>query len=426
MATRKNLNNKFMRRLLTFVLAFAIVTTSTVVSPLGTLVAQAAEYTSGSQTLSLNNGMTVLTVGTDSYQLTSKYVTEDAGFYVSENSPIVVMLWKGNTLFGYCYDLQKSSSERILLDSGVISLLSTGEGSSRVITGYTTSSGVKSLPTLSEFKAKINGSNTSTSNSNTSSGSNTTTNNGSTSNNDSTSSTTTSTTLNCSASLDGTTAYLNVFENGYYSKNKITSSSNLQSVGYDSLGSIYLYYGKTLKVWNYQIQKAETTKQLITVSTNCTGLAYKSANSNEVAGYYENGELKSLWTLDQIKASTSTVSTYKKWSRVVYKGATRYVQDSNKKTVCTAKLKNNKVYYRGKLIATGKTSNKIKSVGFTSKSKHFVIFRTAKHGCYIYNRTAGTWKKWRSDVTAFHYNANGFIDKVKLTSGSYVKITNTY
>jgi hypothetical protein len=421
------------------------------VSPLGTLVAQAAEYTSGSQTLSLNNGMTVLTVGGDSYQLTAKYVTEDAGFYTSENSLIVVMLWKGNTLFGYCYDLQKASTERILLDSGVISLLSTGEGSSRVITGYTTSSGVKELPTLSQFKEKAgitssgstsNGStgSDSTGNGSTSNGTtnNGTTNNGSTNNgstgSDSTGSGSSSNGSNNSGStnsgtynvsLDGTSAYVSIFENGYYSKVKVAADSSLQSVGFDTLGSVYLYYGSKLKVWNYQLQKAETTKNLILVSSSCTGLAYKSSTSNEVAGYYENGKLQSLWSLDQIKTAISSTSTYVKWSRVITKGTKKYVQDSNNDTVCTAEKKGNKVYYNDKLIATGKKSNRIKSVGVSSRSKHYVLFRTAKHGCYVYNRSTKKWKKWRSDVAKFHYDTNGFIDKVKLTSGKYIIVTNT-
>jgi hypothetical protein len=329
--------NKFMRKAIAFILAFAMVATTAVVSPVGgTVVAQAATYTQSNQSLSVTDGMTVLTAGGETYQLTKMYVTEDAGFYTA-TYPIAVMLWKGNTLFGYCYDLQKSSCDLVLLDTGVISLLSSGEGSAKVITGYTTSSGTKSLPTLEQFQAKLTGS--STSSGNTSNGSSTsnggttssgTTSSGTTSNGTTTDNSSSNTSANYSASFEGTTAYLNVLENGYYNKIKIASSSTLQSVGYDALGSIYLYYGKTLKVWNYQLQKAETTKNLVTVSTNCTGLAYVNSTTNQVAGYYENGVFKSLWTLDQIRGQVSSTTAYVKFSRVIQKGSTRYVQDTEK------------------------------------------------------------------------------------------------
>lgn len=521
MKKKINVKNNFMRRLSAFILAFVMAAATATVSPLAeTVVAQAATYVQGNQSISLNDEMVTLYVDGWNYQLTKAGMVSDAGMY-TDTYPIVVMRWKGDTLFGYCYDLQKDSLKLVLLDTGVTSLLSSGTGENRVITGYVSNGTTKSLPTLEQFKSKLNGSSSSSNNSGNNGNNNNGSGNSSTattgkpvvlnntvtysdgsrlyflssdkpvisaannsegttfihfsdgslcywnyaleknlptvtlhqvtskanalvvdSNGDavsyydangypqtlptlaqiSSSLNNSSTASQYNSSLEGSTAYLTVKENGYYNKVKVTNSSNLQNVGHDAIGSIYLYYGKTLKVWNYPLQKAETTKNLVSVSTSCTGLAFVSPNSNQIVGYYENGTFKSLWTLDQIKTKVSTLASYTKFSRVITNGTYKLYQDSNGKTMRKLRLIGNKFYYNDKLIAIG-GKVKFAVAGFSGRSKHYALVRASNGSAYVYNPSTGHFKKWldaSDNVVGWVYSKNkdGSITHAKLKNGT--------
>lgn len=530
------------RKLMAFILALAMVMTSTATS--GAFVPEVAEAAttstttglvckSGNQTLSVNHGLATLYVADVdlSYQFGTIGGTYDAAFDQASGK-IVFMLWDEGMLFAYCYELMSNTSNPILWDSSVAQLTTVGSGESRRVTGYDNASGHHNLPTFEQFKTKLSGgtvdnkpSNPGSDNNGNNNGNNNSSNNGNNQNptnpgntntvtdvtsvtsngvtvketttktytlytgkemvsagkdasgsvvwaiakdgtvyywicgssnynmqqygtgftslvkdsngnvtgfydstgkyvsvpTKATLTTPTQTTSSYNSSLEGTIANLMVQDGQAYQKIKI-ADGKISQVGHDNSGTIYIFYTKTLKCWNYQLQKGESTKKLVTVSSNCTGLAYAGPNSNLVVGYYEGGVLKPLWSLDQIRVGISNIAApYNKYDHVRRNGVNRYLQDSNNKNIVKATRKNNKVYYNGEKIATGKKTNKIQSVGFIKGGKGVATFRCKKGQCYIIN-TNGKWKLWRSDVKSYHYTKTGFIDKVKTKSGKYVKI----
>lgn len=536
--TKNNVKNLVTRRIMAFIIAFAMVMTSTVTLGVDVFEPEVAEAAttaivvkSGNQTLSVNEGLAVLDVDGKSYQLSKLYCVDDAAFD-SRTGKLAVTLWKEGMLFIYCYDFMSNTSTPFLWDSGVTQLTTVGSEENRRVTGYDKASGHYQMPTLEQFQTKLSGGTVDNKPSNPGSDNNNSNNNNQPNNpqnptnpgntntvTDVTSVTSNGVTVketatktytlytgkemvsagkdasgiiwsiakdgtryywipgsssynmvaygtgfssiakdsnnnvigfyetngtfknvptkseilatqqpsttasNYSATLEGTTAYLMVQENGVYRKIKV-AEGKISAVGYDSLGTIYIYYTATLKAWNYPLQKAETTKKLVTISSKCSGLAYASAQSNQVTGYFEGGVIQPLWSLDQMKiaiSNTAAPKQYNKFDHVTRNGTTRYLRDSNNKTISKAKRKDNKIYWNDKKIATGKKTNKIQSISFIKGGKGKGTFRCKKGQCYIIS-TSGKWKLWRSDVKSYVYDEDGFITHVKTKSGKKVKM----
>ncbi len=415
---RKNFKN--------FLVAIMVAVSMATVTVAVPAVTEAATYTKDNLSLSINEGMAVLTVntanGAQTYQLTKALVTKDGGISADGT---VYLIWMNGSIYWYSYQYQLGNIKMQFLDKGAIALVTDSNGN---ITGYETTSGSKSVLTIEQVKEKL-GVSTNTGNTGSTSSTGSTGSTGNTGSTSSTGSTDNTGNTGNTNTVDGKTVTVNngtvvlkVVANGVTQSYTLATNTAIVESGIDKNNTIWVRYANgTLNFWNYDLQKSENSIKLHTATNNATALVVAN---NLVTGYYVAGKssVQSLLTLQEIDKIVNPPVTEETTPKVTYayrivtKGSYVELYNSNDERVDIFKLDNGKITYKGT-----KVLENVKYALFNSKGNLLAI--TKKGSLIVIKHSSLSKKSIATKISHFNYSKRGLALYAVRKSGTRFKVT---